>query len=87
MRDRARDFEGKDIMYYLEHPDELKRLVDGVIDDELTTGRIRTIYVKVNYGQSSIKDVADYYDLPIRVVKDIASGKLFRDITSRSYDL
>lgn len=83
MRSRkAQEFEGNDIMYYLENPDELKRLVDGIVDDELTRGRIRTIYVKARYGQSSINQIAEYYNLPAPVIKDIASGKLFHGITA-----
>lgn len=35
-RNKAHNFEGNDIMYYLENPDELKRLIDGIVDDELT---------------------------------------------------
>lgn len=79
---RPMDFEGKDIMYYLEHPDELERLLDGVVDDELTRGRIRTIYVKMKYGQTSARELAEYYDLPVQLIKDIASGKVFGKITS-----
>ena len=79
--DKAKEFEGKDIMYYLEHTEECELFVKGLKDDELTAGRIRTIYVRMNYGSGSAKELANYYDLPIRVIKDIASGKLFRSIT------
>lgn len=81
-RNKAHNFEGNDIMYYLENPDELKRLIDGIVDDELTRGRIRTIYVKVRYGQSSTNEIAEYYNLSVPVIKDIASGKLFHEITA-----
>jgi len=76
-RNKAHNFEGNDIMYYLEN-----RLIDGIVDDELTRGRIRTIYVKVRYGQSSTNEIAEYYNLPVPVIKDIASGKLFHEITA-----
>lgn len=79
--------EGKDIMYYIDHPTELKKLMDGIIDDELTTGRIRTIYVRMNYGNASATDLAKYYDIPVKVVKDIANGRLFGFITGKSYDI
>lgn len=75
MKRSADNFEGGDIMFYLE------REMEGLKDDELTKGRIRTIYVKVRYGHTSIKELAEYYDLPPQVIRDIASGKLFSTIT------
>lgn len=78
---KADEFEGRDIMWYLEHPEELRKLMEGIIDDELTKGRIRSIYVRVNYGQNSVKEVAKYYDLPVKLIKDIADGRIFEEIT------
>lgn len=75
MKKQAYEFEGGDIMFYLE------RAMEGLEDDELTKGRIRTIYVKVRYGHTSIRDLAEYYNLPSQVIRDIASGKLFSNIT------
>lgn len=72
---KAEPFEGMDILYYLE------REIDDIVDDELTKGRIRSIYVKIRYGQSTPSDLAEYYDLPIHVIRDIASGKLFKSVT------
>ncbi len=74
------------IMWYLEHPDELKKLIDSIDDnDELTAGRIRTIYARINYGNEDINKIARYYNLPVKIIKDIGNGKLFSEITSKSY--
>ena len=43
MKKKADEFEGRDIMWYINHPDELERWMDNINDDELTAGRIRSI--------------------------------------------
>lgn len=83
---KAKEFEAGDILWYLEHPDELQKFLDGVIDDELTKGRIRSIYVRVKYGQASVKEIAEYYDLPEKLVRNIADGITFRGITMGTDD-
>ena len=55
--------------------------LDDIEDDELTKGRIRTIYVSLNYGSKTAKELSEYYDIPVQAVKDIGSGKLFGSIT------
>lgn len=80
---KAEEYEGRDIMWYLEHPDELEKLMEGIIDDELTVGRIRSIYVQKTYGSKSSKEIAAYYDIPVKLVNDIAEGKVFREITNK----
>lgn len=77
-RDKAEPYEGQDIMVLL---DQVMNNKD-IVADELTKGRIRSIYVKTKYGSDSLRSIADYYDIPIAVVKDIESGKIFRSITS-----
>ncbi len=72
----AEKYEGQDIMDLLSLANS-----NEIIDDELTKGRIRTIFVKVNYGYEDPRKIAEYYSLPIKVIKDIASGKIFRSIT------
>lgn len=74
-RRKAESFEGMDIMMYLE------KEVGNIDDDELTKGRIRSIFVKINYGQGSVSEVADYYGLPTSVVRDISLGRIFKSIT------
>lgn len=78
-RDKAHEFEGNDIMELvtrvMEHGDD-------IIDDELTKGRIRSIYTQLRYGSKRIQEVAEYYNLPIQLIKDIRDGKIFRKITS-----
>lgn len=74
-RNKAEEFEGKDIMHYLEHD------IEAINDDELTKGRIRTIYTRLKYGLQTASEIADYYDLPIKLIKDIGSGKAFKEIT------
>lgn len=71
----------KDIQYYLDHPDELERFVEGVEDNDLTAGRIRTICAQVKHGTKRAYEIAHYYDLPVDTVRDIASGKIFGEIT------
>lgn len=76
MKQKAEEFEGRDILFYLE------RDMDSIQDDELTKGRIRTIYVKLKYGHGRVaEELAEYYDLPVEIIKDIGHGKLFREIT------
>jgi hypothetical protein len=76
-------FEGSDIQKLfkrvMEHGEE-------IVDDELTKGRIRTIYTQVKYGTKSPQEVADYYGLPVQLIKDIRDEKIFRKITSESYE-
>lgn len=74
-QEKAEAFEGQDIMFYLE------RDVDEINDDELTKGRIRSIYVQLKYRQKDPTSIAEYYDIPLKVVRDIGSGKLFGNIT------
>lgn len=74
-RGNADPFEGHDIMMYIE------REMDGIDDDELTKGRIRSIFVRLKYRQSSPNQLAEYYDLPVQVIKGIGSGQLFGSIT------
>lgn len=74
-RNHAKEFEGRDIMYYL------NLNIDDIEDDELTVGRIRSIYVQANYGNKSRMEIAKYYNIPVDVVKGIATGKLFKSIT------
>lgn len=84
MKKKADEFEGRDIMWYINHPDELERWMENINDDELTAGRIRSIYVRVRYGHERASDVAKYYDLPVSVVNDIGNGKLFGNITNNT---
>lgn len=55
--------------------------IDDIEDDELTKGRVQSIFLQVNLGHKSIREVAEYYNLPPKVVKAIAEGKLFRSVT------
>lgn len=73
--ERAEAYEGQDIMFYLE------RDINEINDDELTKGRIRTIFVQLKYRQKSPIELAEYYDIPSQVIRDIGSGKLFGNIT------
>lgn len=77
---KAEPFEGQDIMDYIE------KELDDIKDDELTAGRIRSIYVQVNFGDKPPREIAEYYDIPVKVVRDIADGKLFRSITQNIDD-
>lgn len=80
MKRRAEDFEGTDIL------DLLTRILNGEDDlgdcNELTKGRIRTIYARVKYGKEDPREVARYYSLPPDLIRDIADNRVFRDITS-----
>lgn len=76
MRKHAEKYEGEDVMRLLQLASS-----DEVNDDELTKGRIRTIFVKVVYGHERPSAVAEYYNIPVQLVKDIAAGKVFRNIT------
>lgn len=76
-------FEGEDIIRSILNNPDIN--VDDIICDELTKGRIRTIYVQLRYGKKNARDVAEYYDLPVQLVRDIGSGKIFKSITSESY--
>ena len=80
--DRPELFEGRDIVAMLAQGMD----VDDIIDDELTKGRIRTIYVQMKYGTKRPMEIAEYYNLPIELIKDIRDGKIFRKITSESYE-
>ena len=57
---------------------------DKIISDELTRGRIRTIFVRAKYGMDSISTLAEYYDLPKEFIRDMVKGKIFADITAGS---
>jgi hypothetical protein len=54
---------------------------DAIVDDELTRGRIRAIYVRVKYGKESIGSIAEYYGVPETFIRDLSKGKIFADIT------
>lgn len=73
--EKAETYEGEDIMFYV------TKNYDAIKDDELTKGRIRSIYVAIKYGTSTPSDLAEYYNIPIRVIRDIMSGKLFAQVT------
>lgn len=77
---KAKEFEGRDIQWYIDHPEELRKLMKGIIDDELTRGRIRTIYVRLHYGHESAEKIAKYYKLPVRLIEDIGNKKIFKEI-------
>ena len=74
-RTKAEPFEGQDIMYYIE------KEIEEIKDDELTKGRIRSIFVQVNFGDKFPAEIAEYYDIPVKVVRGIAEGRLFSSIT------
>ena len=78
----AKFFEGQDILAMLAQGMN----VDDVIDDELTKGRIRTIYIQMKYNTKRPREIAEYYNLPIDLVKDIRDGKIFSKITQESYE-
>lgn len=78
----AKFFEGQDILDMLAQGMN----VDDVIDDELTKGRIRTIYIQMKYNTKRPREIAEYYNLPIDLVKDIRDGKIFSKITQESYE-
>lgn len=85
MNNKSDNFE-ESIIWYLNHPDELKKLIDNLDDNHgMTAGRIRTIYARINYGNEDINEIARYYKLPVKLIKDIGNGKLFSEITSKSY--
>lgn len=80
--DKAQVFEGQDIINLMQallggNEEEYEKIVD----DELTKGRIRTIYTQLKYGSKRAQDIAEYYDIPITLVKDIGKGKIFEKIT------
>lgn len=54
--------------------------MSGIIDDELTRGRIRTIYVRMVYGHESPEVVAKYYGLPVRLMEDIRDKQIFKEV-------
>ena len=75
---RPEAFEGQDILAYWERMRDDEEAEDT---NELTKGRIRTIYVKLKYGQNTEQEMADWYNLPVQFVKDIRYGRIFRNIT------
>jgi len=72
-------YEGTDIM------DLIQRIAEGDDDlsdcNELTRGRIRTIYVQLRYGNEDPRQIAEYYGIPAELVRDIGRGKIFGEIT------
>lgn len=80
--DRPELFEGRDIVAMLAQGMD----VDDIIDDELTKGRIRTIYVQMKYGTKRPFEIAEHYALPVDLIKDIRDGKIFRSITQETYE-
>ena len=78
-KERAQQFEGDDITALLQRVMEHG---EDIIDDELTKGRIRAIYTQLRYGSKKAYEVAEYYNLPVELIKDIRDGKIFRKITS-----
>lgn len=72
---KAEPWEGEDIMYYI------GKDLGTIKCDELTTGRIRSIYSRIRYGVSTPSDLAGYYGIPIKVIRGIGDGKLFRELT------
>ena len=81
-RERTELFEGIDILSMLAQGMN----VDDIVDDELTKGRIRTIYIQMKYGTKRAREIAEYYNLPLQLIKDIRDGNIFRKITSESYE-
>ena len=70
------------ILWYISHPEELQRLMDSIDDtDELSRGRIQTIYARMRYGKADARELSKLYKIPVKVINDIASGKVFREIT------
>lgn len=53
---------------------------DFAIDDELTRGRIRSIYAQLQYGDGNVNKISRYYGLPRQLIIDIKRGKIFRNI-------
>lgn len=85
MNDKSNNIEER-IMWYIDHPDELEKLIDEIDDNnEMTIGRIRTIYARVNYGNEDINKIAKYYNLPIKIIRDICNKKIFANITNKSF--
>lgn len=80
--EKAELFEGRDIVSMLAQGVN----VDDVIDDELTKGRIRTICIQMKYGTKRPREIAEYYDLPVDLIKDIRDGRIFGKITRESYE-
>lgn len=72
-KSKALEFEGIDIMTLLAKGENLAA-------DELTKGRIRTIYSQVKYGNKSPREIAEYYNLPVKLIRDIANKKIFQKI-------
>lgn len=73
--DMAEDYEGQDIMYYV------NRKINDIKDDNLTVERIRGIYVQIKLGNKYPAELAHYYNIPVKVVADIAAGILFNPLT------
>lgn len=75
-RKQSKDQNMADLLkYVIENGDE-------IIDDELTRGRIRSIYTQITYGIKGPREVAHYYGLPVDLVRDIANRKVFASITA-----
>jgi hypothetical protein len=69
-RHKANKYEGEDILNLFELASS-----DQIIDDELTRGRIRAIYVRVKYGKESTQSIANYYDVSEELIRNIVDGK------------
>lgn len=68
----------------LEFPGIMTYLNDktkNIDDDEFTKYEIRAIFIGIHYNRSKLKDIADYYEIPINVVRGIAARKLFSSVT------
>lgn len=85
-RKEAPGFEGNDILVLIEllktqGIDINSFELESLVDDELTKGRVRTIYTQLKYGTKTIQEVAEYYELPKELLRDIKHGKAFRGLT------
>lgn len=74
-RDKAESWEGEDILYYI------GKDLEKIKCDELTKGRVRSIYASLKFGDSTPSDLAEYYGISIKVIRSIGEGKLFGELT------
>lgn len=74
---KAERYEGQEILDMLENWDPN----DPDCGDELTRGRVRTIYVRTKMGGKPVREIAEYYNLPINVIQGIRDGNIFPEIT------
>jgi hypothetical protein len=70
-------WEGQDVHDYI----AAVLLDDTIVADELTAGRIKAIYVRLAYGEASVRAIAKEFELPEEFVRKLKNREVCKELT------